>query len=69
MIAGVCFHCGEPIVGDYHMVGVDIPYVNLFFHRPTCWQATNCPDLNTYLASKAELVYTYKEKQGIKGKK
>ena len=65
-----CFHCGKKIErGEkVKMEGLDIPYVNLFFHVPDCWREANTPNLLAYLTSKIGLVYNYSKKSEIKGK-
>jgi hypothetical protein len=66
----ICFHCGKEI-GDERkeLVGLDKPYINLYFHTPDCYELANIPDLNTYLALNVKKVYNYIEKDGKKGKK
>lgn len=67
----ICFHCGEKIaVGDKRqMVGIDIPYINLFFHRYPCWSEVQVTELNQYLALNKEKIYNYVEQARKKGKK
>jgi hypothetical protein len=66
----VCFHCGLDIpTGEGRMVGVDVPYVNIFFHKHGCWDEANSPELNQYLALNVEKLYNYAEQSNKKGRK
>jgi hypothetical protein len=53
-----CFVCNKEIEDDYRMIGVDKPYVNLFFHK-ACLSSVG--DLSIYLVQNAKRVYNYKE--------
>jgi len=64
----ICFHCGKEIEDRPMMVGLDTPYINLYFHKPDCWAIVDT-DLNAYLAQNLEKIYNYLEKDGKKGKK
>jgi hypothetical protein len=66
----VCFNCDKELTEEdkKQMVGLDKPYLNLWFCKPFCWSEANTPDLNTYLSLKIEKVYNLYE-QGIKKKK
>lgn len=57
----ICFYCEQEIKEDEPetMIGVDIPYVNIWFHRTELRKIT---DLNSYLAQNAEKIYNYREK-------
>lgn len=63
-----CFYCHKEILptDSKRMVGLDVPYVNLFFH-------TEClkliPDLLSYLTKNRELVYNYRENMKISSRK
>jgi len=67
----ICFHCGKDIgVDDKRiMVGLDIPYINLFFHRIGCWEIANNPEIDLYLVQNSEKIYNYCEKDTKKGRK
>ena len=65
----ICFHCGKEIGDDQKgMVGLDIPYINLYFHKPDCWEIAD-RDLNAYLAQNIEKIYNYSENDAKKGRK
>ena len=40
------------------MIGLDVPYVNLFFHKECYLQ--NVSDINAYLSQKIKECYNYK---------
>lgn len=67
----ICFHCGKEIdAGDrYQMIGVEVPYVNLFFHKPTCWEAVGWEKFHEYLALNVEKIYNYVENTAKKERK
>ena len=66
----ICFDCGKPItVQDYRMVGLDIPYVNLFFHRDCLFRVGGYSGINVYLAENIVLCYNYIEKLSKNRKK
>lgn len=61
----ICFHCNSDIVIEpdmgkrvtevrYIMVGIDVPYINLFFHAK-CYSEID--SINEYLLAKAEKIY------------
>jgi hypothetical protein len=59
----ICFHCGKEI-GDldkYQMIGLDKPYINIYFHKPDCWISVGWEDLNAYLALNLQKIYNYRE--------
>lgn len=64
-----CFHCGTEItdIKDRRMLGLDIPYVNLFFHRE-CFALNVAEDSNAYIRKNEEKVYNYLKKYTKKGK-
>ncbi|HAQ03056.1 TPA: hypothetical protein DCQ22_04150 [Candidatus Nomurabacteria bacterium] len=54
----ICFHCNEEIEDSQErtMLGLDVPYVNLFFHK-NCFNLYVKSDINLYLAQKSEIEY------------
>lgn len=66
----ICFYCGKELVEEdkRQMVGLDVPYLNIWFHKPFCWSEANSPDLNTYLASKIEMIYNELSKENKRKK-
>jgi len=67
----ICFHCGKEIDSGtrYQLVGIDIPYVNLYFHKPDCWNLVGWEGLNPYLALNVEKIYNYINNTKEKGRK
>ena len=67
----ICFHCEKEIEegASYQMIGLDIPYINLYFHKPDCWTVVSWENLNAYLALNLKKIYNYIENNGKKGKK
>jgi hypothetical protein len=59
----ICFYCDKEIEDRPMMVGIDRPYVNLYFHKPDCWEIVD-RDLNTYLALNLEKIYNYLRNDG-----
>jgi len=64
----ICFHCNKPIEDSdkVQMVGLDVPYLNLFFHK-ACMDLSKT-DINSYLAQNVEKVYNYMKNEEEKGK-
>jgi hypothetical protein len=65
----ICFDCKKEIETeqDKIMLGLDIPYVNLWFHR-NCYKLNVEADMNVYLGKNMLLVYNYRENEDKKGK-
>ena len=63
----LCFYCNKLIVGEYYLLGLDIPYVNLWFHKE-CFKLV-LPKLLLYLTENAERCYNYKYNGDLKKKK
>jgi hypothetical protein len=65
----VCFNCGKELTEEdkKQMVGLDTPYLNIFFCKPFCWSVANSQDLNTYLYQNIEKVYNMLVKSNEKG--
>jgi len=61
MSSRICFDCGKPIddINDYKMVGMDVPYVNLFFHKACFILLGGYGNMHEYCTQRAELVYNY----------
>ncbi len=50
-----CFYCNKKIgESKYFLLGLDIPYINLYFHL-SCYQEID--DIETYLKLNAERIY------------
>jgi len=67
----VCFDCGKEIIRreDGRMVGVDVPYINLFFHRTCLNRIGGLQAVNEYLSLNKEKLYNWVIKSNGKGKK
>ena len=73
----ICFHCGKLTLGgkivtgkyetDYYMLGLDKPYINLFFHKD-CFMLV-LPKLLLYLTENEKRWYTYTSNVDFKKKK
>ena len=68
----ICFYCNKPTLGgskttDRYMLGIDIPYVNLWFHK-LCFENIKM-DILAYLTENVTLVYNYKDNGDLKKKK
>jgi len=65
----ICFHCGEiiDVLQNRSMIGLDTPYVNLWFHRE-CFDLNVKNTTNAYLLQNIKLCYTYQENENKKGK-
>lgn len=63
----ICFYCGEKITIDdqYQMLGLDVPYLNLFFHKNTCWKNIYS-NINLYLSENMEKLYNWIDKNDNK---
>jgi len=61
MKPGNCFDCNKPIddINDYKMVGIDIPYVNIFFHKSCFILIGGYGNIREYATQRSELVYNY----------
>lgn len=55
----ICLVCKKEVLKDQDkfMVGLDIPYVNLWFHRECYRQIEN--DINNFVLQNIEMVYNY----------
>ncbi len=51
-----CFHCNEKVLesDNKFYLGLDIPYINLLFHRVCFW---SIKDINSFLNSKIIEIY------------
>jgi hypothetical protein len=65
----ICFHCNKTIESfqERSMIGLDVPYVNLWFHRD-CFDLHVRSNIDAYLLQNIKLCYTYQEKLNNKGK-
>lgn len=65
----ICFKCEQEILPntDKFMLGIEIPYKNLWFHR-ACWLEIK-NDFEAYLLQNVELVYNYGELSNKNSKK
>jgi len=53
----ICFDCKKDIEdSNYMMVGLDIPYVNIYFHK-ICY--LKIKDINVYFTKNVNFVYNY----------
>jgi hypothetical protein len=59
----MCFECNKPIddINDYRMVGIDIPYVNLFFHKSCFMSMGGYGGIREYITQRSKQVYNYLE--------
>lgn len=59
-----CFYCDEDITTEQSkfMLGIERPYVNLWFHR-ACYALVR-GDLEAYLILNLKKVYNYREESG-----
>jgi hypothetical protein len=59
----ICFDCNKAIedVNDYKMVGIDVPYVNLFFHKSCFILIGGYGNIHEYATQRLEMVYNYIE--------
>lgn len=66
----ICFYCDKEIEDSerYQFLGIDVPYLNLFFHKETCWKEVS-GNINSFLTSNVEKVYNYKKIDENKRKK
>jgi len=58
-----CFYCDEEIKEPdekYMMIAVEIPYINLFFHKDSCYLKIK-DNLNTYIRKNSEKVCVLSE--------
>lgn len=55
-----CFHCGKSIEGHSYIIGVDVPYINLRFHKE-CFKKVRGGDEEAYLQKHIKEIYKYKE--------
>jgi len=57
-----CFHCGKEInLGEnekYKMVPIESPYLNLFFHKETCYREIKSTE-KEYLTENAEKIWEW----------
>ena len=59
----VCFDCNKAIedVNDYKMVGIDVPYVNLFFHKSCFMLIGGYGNIHEYCTLHSNNISKYKE--------
>jgi len=59
-----CFHCDKEIFPDEmkFMLGIDIPYINLFFHR-SCYKSID--NIQDYILERVDKLIKIAEKEGI----
>lgn len=59
-----CFYCGEEITqigdNDYKIIPLDKPYVNLFFHKATCYDLVRGIE-QKYLTENLQRIYDVAE--------
>ena len=57
----ICFECTKAIedVNDYKMVGIDVPYVNLFFHKSCFILIGGYGNISEYCTLNAQRCYNY----------
>jgi hypothetical protein len=55
----VCFECDKPIVDidDYKMYALDVPYVNLFFHKGCFIKIGGYGNIVVYVTENQKKVY------------
>lgn len=58
----VCFYCDQDILPEdsIFMLGIDVPYVNLFFHKDH--YALIKDRISVFLTENIEKVYNYRDK-------
>lgn len=66
----VCFKCKKSIeTNDYRMVGLDKPYVNLFYHTDCFMESGGYDKICLYLAENPKMVYDSVSKSQERTKK
>jgi hypothetical protein len=66
----ICFHCTKDIVDplDYNLYPLDIPYINLFFHKSCFRELGGYDKMPVYCTEHIEKVYN-RTITSIKGEK
>lgn len=63
-----CFHCGKEVdrgAREGFFVAVEVPYVNILFHKHTCLrEIEETTGIDAYLNQNKERVYKLAERKG-----
>lgn len=71
MVGSICFHCEKRIekIEDDKMYGLDIPYINLYFHKHCFIEVGGYGNISVYLSENQKKVYNYLHKVSERNKK